>query len=143
MGCGASVPATVSEPAVQSMQPREAICSQQQTGALALRFEIDAAVWCRIMPEGWVNGKIVKRNFDENAFHIELKATGEVVHCPVDSAWYVRDDRPSEEEIARMDQNKQLKPRRFALTLNSSLLLITHKGGSQHIISSFRANKII
>ena len=51
------------------------------------RYDLGDIIFCRVEPEGWLEGTIVKRDFEGIPYHIALKYNGEVVGCPVDSDW--------------------------------------------------------
>jgi len=74
-------PVPVHSPEGESSLMHTSILSSQT------RYDLGETVICRVEPEGWIEGTIVKRDFEEIPYHIALKYNGEVVGCPVDSDW--------------------------------------------------------
>jgi len=118
MGCGSSV--GIGQPLPSSPIARRSTMMQNPTAEammhtriLGSRYDLGEKVMCHVQPEGWIEGSIVKRDFEETAYHIQLAYNGEMVACPVDSDWYVRKDMPDAASLIVMEANKKDKPRRY------------------------------
>lgn len=54
------------------------------TSLFSTRFDLGSKVFCHVEPEGWIEGTIVKLNYDGIPYNIELAYNSEVVACPMD-----------------------------------------------------------
>lgn len=100
-------------PTAEAMMKKPTAEAMMHTRILGSRFDLGDKVMCHVHPEGWIEGSIVKRAFEETAYHIQLGYNGELVACPVDSDWYVRKDMPDAANLIVMEANKKDKPRRY------------------------------
>ena len=66
------------------------------------RFDLGGMVFCHVEPEGRIEGRINKLNYDGIPYHIELIYNGEMVACPV--------DRPSDKPRLLHNHTPRLPP---------------------------------